>query len=308
MVLIFLGLIVFLLGVVAARSEGVLTKLKTILRLAGIVMVVIGLGLSAFVQIPSGHVGVKILFGKVEEGVLYEGLNVVNPLLDIEKMESRTRNFTMSMHKPEKGRGYEEEAVNEENDATNVLSKDGLQVLMDLTILYRVNPEKAPQLYRNLGRDYENRYVRAIARTRIREAAANYVATDLYSLRRKEFESAIYTLIADDFTGKGLILEQLLIRNTALPEAVKQSIENKITAEQDAQRMEYVLQKGRQEAELKRVEAQGIADAQRILSEGLTDRVLQYESIKVQKELVNSPNAKIILLGKGNTPLLLNGN
>jgi len=300
MVLIFLGLIVFLLGVVAARSEGVLAKLKTIFRLGGIIMVVIGLGLSAFVQIPSGHVGVKIMFGKVEEGILYEGINIVNPLINIEEMETRTRNYTMSV--------LHEEGERAGDDGIHVLSKDGLEVIMDLTILYRVNPVKAPELFRNLSNDYENRYVRAIARTRIREAAANYVATDLYSFRRKEFEATIRNSMADDFMGKGLILEQLLIRNTALPESVKQSIESKITAEQDAQRMEYVLQKGRQEAELKRVEAQGIADAQRILSEGLTDRVLQYESIKVQKELVNSPNAKIILLGKGNTPLLLNGN
>lgn len=300
MVLIFLGLIVFVLGVVAARSDGALAKLRTILRFGGIVMVVIGLGLSAFVQIPSGHVGVKILFGKVEEGVLYEGINIVNPLINIEEMETRTRNYTMSV--------IHEEGERAGDDGIHVLSKDGLEVIMDLTILYRVNPVKAPELFRNLSNDYENRYVRAIARTRIREAAANYVATDLYSFRRKEFETTIRNSMAEDFLDKGLILEQLLIRNTTLPGSVKQSIESKITAEQDAQRMEYVLQKGRQEAELKRVEAQGIADAQRILSEGLTDRVLQYESIKVQKELVNSPNSKIILLGKGNTPLLLNGN
>lgn len=301
MVLIFFGLIILLLGVIASRSDGAFSKLKTIFRLAGIVLVLIGLGFSAFVQIPSGHVGIKVLFGKVEDGVIYEGLNIVNPLINVEEMEIRTRNYTMS--------SVHDEGEKSGDDGIRVLSKDGLEVTMDLTVLYRVIPERAPELFRNLSNDFESRFVRAIARTRIREAAANYVATDLYSLRRQEFESRIKTAMSEDFKGKGLILEQLLVRNTALPASVKQSIENKITAEQDAQRMEYVLQKGTQEAELKRVEAQGIADAQKILSEGLNEKVLQYESIKVQRELVNSPNAKIIVLGKGNTSqLLLNGN
>ena len=112
-----------------------------------------------------------------------------------------------------------------------------------------------------------------------------------------------------DFAKKGFILEQLLVRNITLPASVKESIERKINAEQDAQRMEYVLAKGRQEAELKRVEAQGQADAQKIMSEGLSEKVLQYEMIKVQKELANSPNSKLIILGGGKSspPVILDG-
>ena len=100
-------------------------------------------------------------------------------------------------------------------------------------------------------------------------------------------------------------MEQLLVRNITLPATVKASIEEKIKAEQEAQKMEFVLQKEKQEAERKRVEAQGIADYQRIMSSGLTDKQLQYENIQVMKGLVTSPNSKVIIMGKGSTPVIL---
>ena len=103
------------------------------------------------------------------------------------------------------------------------------------------------------------------------------------------------------------MLEQLLVRNITLPNSVKASIESKINAEQDAKKMEFVLQKEKQEAERKRVEAQGIADYQRIINTGLTDNQLQYEQIKAMKELALSQNAKVIVMGKGNTPLIIDG-
>ena len=103
------------------------------------------------------------------------------------------------------------------------------------------------------------------------------------------------------------MLEQLLVRNIALPNSVKASIESKINAEQDAKKMEFVLQKEKQEAERKRVEAQGIADYQRIINTGLTDNQLQYEQIKAMKELALSSNAKVIVMGKSNTPIIIDG-
>ena len=117
----------------------------------------------------------------------------------------------------------------------------------------------------------------------------------------------IYSSIEGDFKKRGLILEQLLIRNITLPASVKASIESKINAEQEAQKMQFVLQKERQEADRKRVEAQGIADYQKIISSGLGDKQLQYESIKANLELAKSNNAKIIILGKGNSPLIIDG-
>lgn len=101
------------------------------------------------------------------------------------------------------------------------------------------------------------------------------------------------------------MLEQLLVRNITLPNSVKSAIESKINAEQDAKKMEFVLQKEKQEAERKRVEAQGIADYQRIINTGLTAQQLQYEQIKAMKELALSANAKVIVMGKGNTPIII---
>ncbi|MDX2063787.1 MAG: SPFH domain-containing protein, partial [Bacteroidia bacterium] len=130
-----------------------------------------------------------------------------------------------------------------------------------------------------------------------------------YSTKREEFQTRIFNSIKDDFNKRGIELEQILIRNIRLPESVRKTIESKINAEQEAQKMEFVLQKAKQEAEVKRVEAQGIADYNRIISSGLTDRQLQYEMIRVNKELAQSPNSKIIIMGGGrNTPLILGGN
>ena len=119
------------------------------------------------------------------------------------------------------------------------------------------------------------------------------------------FSLFIFKNIEIDFKSRGLLLENLLVRNITLPQSVKLTIEQKINAEQDAQKMQFVLQKEKQEAERKRVEAQGIADYQRIISESLTDRQLQYEQIKAQLELAKSQNAKIIVMGKGSTPVIL---
>jgi regulator of protease activity HflC (stomatin/prohibitin superfamily) len=237
------------------------------------------------------------MFGAMQSDVLYEGLHVVNPIVDVTRMDIRTQNYTMS--------GQHDEGQKVGDDAIRVLSADGLEVTIDLTILYKVNADKAPEIVRTIGLDYEERVVRPVTRTRIRESAVYYNAVDLYSVKREAFEQRIRESIDKDFAVRGLVLENMLVRNITLPPAVKESIERKITAEQDAQRMEFILDKGRQEAELKRVEAQGIADAQRILSLGLTDKVLQYEQIKVQKELANSPNAKIILMGGKSMPVIL---
>jgi regulator of protease activity HflC (stomatin/prohibitin superfamily) len=147
--------------------------------------------------------------------------------------------------------------------------------------------------------------VRPLTRTKIRDNAVYFTAIELYSNRRDDFQNRIFKSIETDFKKRGLILEQLLVRNITLPTNVKTSIEEKIKAEQEAQKMEFVLQKEKQEAERKRVEAQGIADYQRIMSSGLTDKQLQYEQIQVLKGLVTSPNSKVIVMGKGNTPVIL---
>lgn len=175
-------------------------------------------------------------------------------------------------------------------------------------MLYHIIPSRAPFVLQNigLGADIEDKIVRPVTRTAIRDNAVNYQAVDLYSTKREEFQYKINKTITESFRKNGLDVQQILVRNISLPESVPQSIESKIQAEQDAQKMQFVLQKERQEADRKRVEAQGIADYQRIISTGLTAQQLEYQSILAQKEIATSPNTKVIIIGGGKgTPIML---
>ena len=296
MILIFLGIVILIISF-SIRSMPHIHRPAQIGKYVGIAFIVLGIFTSAFVQIEAGQVGVKKLFGNIQPSVLNSGLHVVNPLYQVEQLDVRTQNYTMS--------GVNDEGRQSGDDAIRVLTADGLEVTIDLTVLYRVVPTEAPRLVRETGVDYEDKIVRPIARTRIRDNAVYYEAIALYSTRRDEFQNRIFKVIESDFRKRGLLLENLLVRNITLPATVRGSIEQKIQAEQEAQKMQFVLQKERQEAERKRVEAQGIADYQRIISESLTDKQLQYEQIKATMELAKSQNAKIIMMGRGNTPVIL---
>jgi regulator of protease activity HflC (stomatin/prohibitin superfamily) len=299
MFLIILGLILIITISAAAKNNSAAAKFVGLGRMAGVVFILIGVSVACVKQIDAGEVGVKVLFGSVQNEVLQSGLHFVNPLLDINKLDIKTQNYTMS--------GVNDEGNKSGDDAIRVLTSDGLEVTIDLTVLYRVVATDAPRLLRETGEDYRDKIVRPITRTKIRDNAVYYQAVDLFGNKRDEFQQRIYKTIEFDFKKRGLMLEQLLVRNITLPNSVKASIESKINAEQDAKKMEFVLQKEKQEAERKRVEAQGIADYQRIINTGLTDQQLQYEQIKAMKELALSQNAKIIVMGKGNTPLIIDG-
>ena len=267
-------------------------------KVVGVILIVLGLLTSSVRQIDAGQVGVVSLFGNVNEQPINSGLSFVNPLANVTEFDVKTQNYTMS--------ATNDEGQKMGDDAIRVLTADGLEVVIDLTVLYRVVPADAPKILREIGPDYTDKIVRPITRTRIRDNAVYYDAVALYSTRRDEFQGRIYKTIESDFKKRGLMLEQLLIRNINLPASVKKTIESKINAEQDSQKMQFVLTKERQEAERKRVEAQGIADYQKILSTGLSDKQLQYEQIKAQRELAASPNAKIVIMGsRGNVPLIL---
>jgi regulator of protease activity HflC (stomatin/prohibitin superfamily) len=297
MILLILGFIILVIARPVARSDERLRRILGPLRGIGIVVMLIGALSSAIIQIDAGEIGVKKLFGKVQPQVLSSGLHVINPLLEIEKLDVKTQNYTMS--------GLHDEGTKTGDDAIRVLTADGLEVTIDLSVLYRLITNDAPMLLQETGANYEDKVVRPITRTRIRDNAVYYDAVALYSTKRDEFQQRIFRNIEVDFKKRGLLLENLLVRNITLPQSVKATIEQKINAEQDAQKMQFVLQKEKQEAERKRVEAQGIADYQRIISESLTDRQLQYESIKAQLEISKSQNAKVIIMGKSNTPVIL---
>jgi len=282
---IIAGIIIIIVAFFASRTVPYLRVHRSQIRIGSVVLFVCLLLIASVCQVEPGMVGVQKLFGKVSNNVLESGLNVINPLVKVVMFDTRTENYTMS--------GIRDEGMARADDAIHVLSADGLEVVVDLTVLYKVIPTEAPRILREIGTDYRNVIVRPVCRTGIRDNAVYYDAVSLYSTKRDEFQHRIFSSIESSFKERGLMLEQLLVRNLTLPESVKMAIESKINAEQEAQKMTFVLQKERQEAERKRVEAQGIADYQKILTSTLTDRLLQYEMIKA---ISTSPNSKLIIM------------
>lgn len=301
MVFIVIGVIAFVLGfVINKQGQPQTEKIGKLLYIVGPVIIVIGVLTSCFKTIEPGQVGVKSLFGKVDNTVLFSGLNFINPLVDVTPFDVRTQTYTMS--------ASNDEGSLKGDDAIRILTADGLEVVIDLSVLFNVKSSEAPNILKEIGPDYLDKIVRPVARTAIRDNAVSYDAVALYSTKRDEFQNRIYNTIEKSFAKRGLQLQQLLIRNVSLPASVKASIESKINAEQDAQKMTFVLQKEKQEAERKRVEAQGIADYQKILSTGLSDKQLQYEAIKAQQAIATSANAKVIIMGSGKNPVIIGGN
>ena len=299
MFFIVLAIILLIVGF-ALRSVIKTPAVTNLLRVVAVVLLVVGIGSSCFVQIEAGQVGVPTLFGKASDNVLGSGLHFINPLVVVKRFDVRTENYTMS--------GVADEGEKQGDDAIRVLTSDGLELTLDVSVLYRVIASQAPNILRTIGEDYRGVIVRPVTRTKIRDNATFYSAVDLYSNKREEFQQKIFIGIDKDFQSRGLELQQLLVRNITLPASVKTAIEEKIQAEQAAQKMEFVLQKERQEAERKRVEAQGISDYQRIVSSTLTTNQLQYEMIKAYKELALSSNGKVLIMGdmKGGVPIILN--
>jgi regulator of protease activity HflC (stomatin/prohibitin superfamily) len=300
MFLLIVGSLITIVSFLIARGDSPLTRYSILIRVVGVLFVLLGAALSMFKVIDAGEVGVKTLYGKVDDQVLYSGLNVINPLVEVTTFDVKTQNYTMS--------AIHDEGSKSGDDAIRILTSDGLEVTIDLSVLFSVTPKDAPRILKEIGDDYLDKIVRPVARTAIRDNAVSYEAVALYSTRRQEFQNKIFAAIDLSFAKRGLKLEQLLVRNVTLPESVRKAIESKINAEQDAQKMQFVLQKERQLAERKRIEAQGIADYQRILSTGLSDKQLQYESILAQKDIALSPNTKIIIMGSSKNPILLGAN
>ena len=295
-ILMFTAILLFVgANFIRYQQPSIVNKIK----LGALVLMISGLVTSSLVVINPGQVGVQSLFGNVSDDVLVSGLRVVNPMMKIHKFDIRTQNYTMS--------GIKDEGNKDGDDAIRVLTADGLEVVVDLSVLYRPIATACPKILSTIGTDYENILIRPLTRTRIRDNAVYYDAVSLYSTKRDEFQNKIFKTIEKDLVDRGFFLEQLLVRNIALPESVKKTIESKINAEQDAQKMQFVLQKEKQEAERKRVEAQGISDYQRIITSTLSDKLLQYESIKAYKELSLSDNSKVIIMGNGKQPIIVDG-
>jgi regulator of protease activity HflC (stomatin/prohibitin superfamily) len=299
MVFIILGVLVFIASKFLGSSNAQASGIAKYGSLAALVLVALGLFSACVVQLNAGQIGVQSLFGKIQRQTLTEGLNFVNPMVKVHKIDVKTQNYTMS--------AKHDEGEVAGDDAIRALTKDGLELVIDLSVLYRVSASDAPNLMRLVGPDFVDKIVRPITRTKIRDNSVYYDAVELYSTKRDEYQARIAKDIETELKKRGLILENVLVRNITLPETVKKAIEEKIKTEQESQKMQYVLSKEKQEADRKRVEAQGIADYQKIIGEGLSDKQLRYEQIKAYKELANSENSKVIIMPNNGSSIIVDG-
>lgn len=241
--------------------------------------------LSLFVVIPAGHVGVIDTFGVVSNEILTAGPNIVNPLSDVKQFSIQTKEIKETM---------------------KVLSKEGLTITLEISALYRLSENSATSVYKDIaGGNYEEIILMPLFRSTVRAITASYNASALYSTERDKLAIAIQEELSKAVTQKGVIIETTPLRNVGLPEELTQSIEQKQKADQESQRMEFVLTKEKQEAERKRVEAQGIADFQRIVSSGISEPLLRWKGIEATEKLAHSENTKVIIVGAGKDGLPL---
>jgi prohibitin 1 len=282
----FLFFILIILGVIGAvvwKFSGMLPFPKW---LPLVVIPVLLLLASSVTVVPAGHVGVQVLFGSVYPEVLSAGLHVINPLVTVHRMSVRTQELFEHAETP---------------------SREGLNVVVEASLLYHVNPEAAAQIYQRLGPYYAEVVLKPSFRSAIRGVTVQHDAKALYTSGREMVASQIATDLQKSMADRGLVLEQVLLRRIQLPQMVEAAINEKLAAEQQAQRMQFVLAKEAQEAERKRIEAQGIQDFQNIVSQGITETLLRWKGIEATKALAESPNTKVIIIGgRDGLPLILN--
>ncbi len=235
--------------------------------------------------IRQGEVGVKRTFGKYADTPYTEGLKVFNPISSrIIKITTQTENLEVALSIP---------------------SKEGLNIRSEVSILYNVVGSQAPDLLRNIGPDFERNIILPVFRSSVSDVTARFYAKDMHTGERSTIENAIKDQMMKYLDGKGLIVEAVLLKSIQMPKSLANAIEEKLEAEQRSQRMQFVLQEARQQADQKRIEAEGVRDAQKIISEGLSPEILQFKSIEAFRELANSNNAKIIVTD-GDLPMIMN--
>ncbi len=241
-----------------------------------VIICVVLFGSSFWTIVSAGNTGVQSRFGKVYDEELSSGFHIKNPLVRVSEMTIRTLDYTMSVTQ---GEG---ERVGP--DAITALTKEGLNVDLDITVLYHLQEDKASDIYRDVGLRYDEVVLRPQIRSTIREIVALYSAKDIYSEKRGEASAQILSVLKTKIDPRGIEIEDVLLRNVVLPDKLASSIEAKLQAEQDAERYEFLLQTEQKEAERKRVAAEGQRDAQQIINQSLTTRYLEYLYIESLKD------------------------
>jgi regulator of protease activity HflC (stomatin/prohibitin superfamily) len=252
----------------------------------GVVVLLVIVLVASLAYVPAGHVGVLTMFGRVTEDVLPEGTHLVNPLM---------RNFRMSVR------------TQELQEQASVPSQEGLLVTLDTSLLFRLNAERAHEAFRTIGPEYVDVVIVPNLRSAIRSITAANSANALYSGQREMVAQRIAAELTRELEPRGVIVESVLLRDVQLPQMLRQAIEAKQQAEQEALRMSFVLEREKQEAERKRIEASGISDFQRIVAQGISQQLLTWKGIEATEKLAASSNAKVVVIGSGSSglPLIL---
>ena len=268
------------------------------LGFVSLVLAVLAVLAASFTIIEPGYVGVPVTFGNVGSTSLPAGIHPIFFLTDVYKMSIQTKNYTMS--------SVSSEGNKSGDDAVATLSRDQLILKFDVSVWYHLDPAQANNVYSNIGLAYEEIIVRPAIRTALVNAATKFDASDVMSLQRDAYTKMVTELLLQELSGKGVILDNVLIRNVEPPATVSDAIAAKLKASQEAQQMEYTIQYAQKEAQRKAIEAQGISNAQKIIGNGLTQNYLQWYYISQLKEVVGSPNNSTIILPYDQklTPLL----
>jgi len=266
----------------AGASRGVLA----IIGIAIVGLIAIILLFNCVTRIGTGNVGVLTLFGRVTGETLPEGIHIINPLKTVNELSIRSQSV---------------------KESANVPSSEGLMMSLDTSLIYHLNPDHAAEVFQKLGPRYEDVVIEPSLRSAIREATASHSANALYSGERDAVAKQIFESLNTQLTARGMIIENILLRDIQLPATLKQSIELKQQAEQEALAMNFRLQKETQEAQRKRIEAQGVRDFQQIVAQGITPSLLEWKGIEATENLAKSTNAKVVVIGnpKNGLPLIL---
>jgi len=249
-----------------------------------VLLVLLGFYFSTTI-VPAGHVGVQDFFGTVSDRVLAPGIALIMPGTQVIKFSVQTREI---------------------KETAAVPTSEGLIVNLDVSLLFRLRPEAAGRVYKTIGSRFEDVVIDPQLRAAIRDVTAEHEAKVLYSSTRELVAQNIFKHMQVALAPRGIEAEQVLLRAVQLPPLLTTAIQEKLQAEQQSQRMRFVLDRERQEADRKRVEAQGIADFQTIVARGISAELLKWKAIEVAAELSKSPNAKIIVLGdKSGLPIIL---
>lgn len=273
------------LGAGRAEHNNVLGLARRGLWLAALGIVVLML-MACITTVQAGHVGIVDVFGKVSPNTLKAGLQFVNPMARVVQMSVQTQEIKERMEVP---------------------SKEGMTIGLEVSVLYHLDPDKAGEIYRTVGQDYATVILEPQFRSVTRGVTAGYEAKALYTSEREQVAQLITTDLKLLVEPRGVFVESTPMRQLTLPDKLKNAIEEKLSADQESQRMQFVLTKEKQEAERKRIEAQGISDFQQIVTQGISDKLLEWKGIEATQDLAKSPNTKVVIIGnsKNGLPIIL---